>query len=194
MPSGKIHDRVTLWSLPWIVAVSLLVTRNGSLTLIIAGGFLFSGLMFGPDLDIHSIQFKRWGILSWLWLPYQKILHHRSLFSHGPVIGTTLRLIYLSSFFLLLAIFGVALGQLFWGFHWNWQEFAVMVVRGIAGKYRGEAIALFLGLESGAMSHSLSDTIGSAWKRYQKRKAARPQQEKKRKTRPRSKGNNRRSR
>ena len=66
MPSGQIHDRITLWSLPWIVVVSLLVTRNGSLTLILAGGFLFSGLMFGPDLDIHSIQFKRWGILGFI--------------------------------------------------------------------------------------------------------------------------------
>ena len=150
--------------------------------------------MFGPDLDIHSIQFKRWGILRWLWLPYQKILHHRSLFSHGPVIGTILRLIYLSSFLLLLGIFGIALGQLFWGFHWNWKEFSVMVVRGIAGKYRGEAIALFLGLESGAMSHSMSDTIGSAWKRYQKKKAAGPEQKKKRTTRPKAKGSNRRSR
>ena len=57
-----------------------------------------------------------------------------------------------------------------------------MVVRGIAGKYRGEAIALFLGLESGAMSHSLSDTIGSAWKRYQKGKQLDPS--KKRREKP----------
>ncbi len=28
--------------------------------------------MFGPDLDIYSVQFQRWGFLRWIWLPYQK--------------------------------------------------------------------------------------------------------------------------
>ncbi len=169
MPSGQTHDRITLWSLPWVVGVSLLFTRSCELTLIIAGAFLFSGLMFGPDLDIYSIQFKRWGKLRFIWVPYQKVLRHRSLLSHGLIIGTIVRVVYLSIILLPLGIMGVALAQFLWGFDSNWQEFIVTGVRGVVGEYPGEAIALFAGLELGAMSHSISDTIGSAWKRYRKK-------------------------
>ena len=172
MPSGKTHDRITLWSLPWLVAITLLLTRNAKLTLIIASGFLFSGLMFGPDLDIYSIQFQRWGKLRWLWLPYQKLLRHRSLLSHGFLIGTTIRLLYLLSLMLIVTIFVVALAQSIGGFYWNWQEFGQTIARGIIGKYRPEAIATFAGLELGAMSHSVSDTLSSNYKRYQKRQKA----------------------
>ncbi|MEC4851759.1 MAG: metal-binding protein, partial [Jaaginema sp. PMC 1079.18] len=100
MPSGKTHDRVTLWSLPWLVGGSFIVTRSGELTLLVAGGYLFSGLMFGPDLDIHSVQYKRWGVFRPLWLPYQKALRHRSKLSHGVLIGTVLRVVYLLTWLL----------------------------------------------------------------------------------------------
>jgi len=164
MPSGKTHDRITLWSLPGVVVLSLILTSNAQLTLTIAGGFLFSGLMFGPDLDIYSIQFKRWGKLSFIWLPYQKMLRHRSILSHGPIIGTTLRVIYFLSFLTLVGIVIVGVTQLVWGFDWNWQEFMFKLIKG----YGGEAIALFLGLEFGAMSHSLSDWVVSTYKRQKK--------------------------
>ncbi|MBR8827099.1 MAG: metal-binding protein [Gomphosphaeria aponina SAG 52.96 = DSM 107014] len=177
MPTGRTHDRITLWTLPWIVGLTLLFTRNTKLSLIIAGGFLFSGLMFGPDLDIYSIQFKRWGKLSFIWLPYQKMLRHRSLFSHGPIIGTTLRVIYFLSLLTFLGILILGVSQLVWGFDWNWQEFTLKLIKG----YGGEAIALFLGLELGALSHSLSDWIVSASKRYQKT-SPKPKRPTKRKT------------
>jgi uncharacterized metal-binding protein len=168
MPSGRNHDRITLWSLPWIIALSLYLTKNGKLTLIVAGAFLFSGLMFGPDLDIYSIQFKRWGQLRWIWLPYQNQLRHRSLLSHGLFVGTTIRVVYFLGVVTLIAVPGVTVGQLFWGFDWNWQDFAKQSINSIVKDYRGEAIALFVGLEIGAMSHSLSDWIGSTFKREQK--------------------------
>ena len=89
MPSGITHDRITLWTLPWIVGITYGFTRNGEVTLILSGGFLFSGLMFGPDLDIHSIQYKRWGLFKGIWLPYRNLFRHRSLFSHGLIIGSS---------------------------------------------------------------------------------------------------------
>ncbi|MGK7872865.1 MAG: metal-binding protein [Xenococcaceae cyanobacterium] len=167
MPSGHTHDRITLWTLPCFAGLTFLVTRNGNLTLIVASTFLFSGLMFGPDLDIYSVQFKRWGKLRWIWLPYQNVLRHRSNFSHGLIIGTTLRMLYLLSLLALVAILGVAIAQLIWGFSWNWQQFAQKVIKWVSTDYREEAIALLLGLELGAMSHSISDWTGSAYKRYQ---------------------------
>ena len=105
MPSGSTHDRITLWSLPWVVGLTLLLTRNGDLTLIVTVAFLFSGLMFGPDLDIYSVQFKRWGKLRWIWLPYQNLLRHRSIISHGLIIGTVVRVIYLLSLLAIVAVF-----------------------------------------------------------------------------------------
>ncbi len=119
MPSGRTHDRITLWSLPAVAGLSFSLTRNGNLTLLIATGFLFGGLMFGPDLDIHSRQYQRWGWLRWIWQPYQHNLRHRSFLSHGPIIGTALRVFYLASWIAALWIFAAATGKLFWGWHWN---------------------------------------------------------------------------
>ena len=168
MPSGRVHDRITLWSLPWVVGLTLFLTRKGSIALIVASAFLFSGLMFGPDLDIASVQTKRWGKLRPLWYPYQKLLRHRSFLSHGLLIGTTLRLLYLLSFLAIIAFLGVALAQL-WGFEWHWQQLITHSSELII-KYPQEAIALFLGLELGAIAHSGSDWITSTYKRYQKSK------------------------
>lgn len=167
MPSGRTHDRITLWSLPWLVLLTFALTRSGELTLITSAGFLFSGLMFGPDLDIHSIQFKRWGWLRWLWIPYQKALSHRSRLSHGLLIGTILRILYLFVFLGTIAIFAVAIAQLAWGFPWNWQEFWQTCWQKLP-QYSGEAIALFVGLELGAMSHAFADTLGSTYKKFKR--------------------------
>jgi len=192
MPSGKTHDRVTLWSLPWLVGISFGITRSGELTLILAGGYLFSGLMFGPDLDIYSVQYKRWGILRHIWLPYQKTLRHRSKLSHGLIVGTVLRVVYLLTLVALIGALGVAIAQLVVGFAWNWQDFATNVKTGLI-RYRIEAIALFIGLELGAVSHILADIIGSQYKRLQRRKSKPKKAQTRRKTQ-RKTGRNSRSR
>ncbi len=165
MPSGRVHDRITLWIFPWIVIITYLVTRNGEVTLLTGAGFFFSGLMFGPDLDIHSAQYKRWGFLRWIWLPYRKLFRHRSLFSHGLIIGTVIRVIYLFLIIFAIAIFLVAIAQLLFGFAWNWQKFTLNSLDLLSNKYAAETIALWLGLELGAMSHSLSDWMISALKK-----------------------------
>lgn len=173
MPSGRTHDRITLWSLPWVVGLTFLLTRDRKLTLILAGAFLFSGMMFGPDLDIYSVQFKRWGKLRWIWLPYQKMLRHRSRLSHGLIVGTTLRVVYLFILLAVAATIGVAVAQLIWGIPWNWQKFTEYSIQSVSSHYLEEASALFLGLELGAMSHSLSDWMGSAYKRFGKKNTKR---------------------
>jgi uncharacterized metal-binding protein len=165
MPSGQTHDRITLWSLPVIAGSTYFVTQSGDRTLIVAGAFLFSGLMFGPDLDIYSIQYKRWGYLRWLWIPYQKSLKHRSMLSHGIIIGTTVRLLYLAVWLSIVGIFVVGIAQLWGDISWNWQLWAQL-----AKKYTYESILLFIGLEMGAISHILSDRIGSFSKRWQRNK------------------------
>lgn len=166
MPSGRTHDRITLWGLPFVTALTFKVTQSSNLTLLVSGAFLFSGLMFGPDLDLHSIQYKRWGFLRWIWIPYQKTLRHRSLLSHGLIIGTTLRVLYLAIWLGILGIFGLGIATLVWGMGWSWQ--VLTSAKASLTEYSAEWISLYLGLELGAMSHSVSDWGSSAYKRFQK--------------------------
>ncbi|MBE9206628.1 metal-binding protein [Nostoc sp. LEGE 06077] len=167
MPSGQTHDRITLWALPLVAGGAFWQTRSSSVTLLVAGGFMFGGLMFGPDLDIYSRQYQRWGYLRWIWLPYQKSLRHRSFLSHGPIIGTTLRVIYLSCVLAITALIVLVIVEKLGNTALNWQALGKNIERSLVG-YGTEYLSLFLGLELGAMSHSLSDWGGSAYKRMQK--------------------------
>lgn len=176
MPSGRTHDRITLWILPVVAVLTFGQTQSGILTLLVSGGFLFGGLMFGPDLDIYSRQFQRWGFLRWIWIPYQKSLRHRSFLSHGPIIGTALRSLYLSIWIIILGGLVIFIAEL-WGVETtDWKTSTNLALASVS-QHKAEGIALLLGLELGAMSHSLSDWGGSAIKRFKnsKSKAALPQ-------------------
>ena len=159
---GRTHDRITLACIPIVGGLSLSLSQSPELTISLCSSFLFSGLMFGPDLDIHSKQFNRWGLLKPIWIPYQKILPHRSWLSHGPLIGTVLRLLYLGTWILLIAA-TITLGLnaidsttvLQWP---NLQTHAQQFWQ----DYPNEMVAAFIGLELGAMSHSISDWITSS--------------------------------
>ncbi|NEQ60192.1 MAG: metal-binding protein [Moorea sp. SIO4A1] len=167
MSSGYIHDRITLWSLPVVTVLSLVVTRSSDLTLIVAGGFLFGGLMFSPDLDLYSRPFKRWGWLRWIWIPYQRMVPHRSIFSHGPVIGTILRLLYLANWLVLFGGVGLLVFQLFQDEPDRWLE----LIQGLGGRvweYRTWLMACVVGLELGAIAHFVSDWGSSAYKQFKK--------------------------
>ncbi len=168
MPSGQTHDRITIWALPCIAGVSFWQTRSSSITLLIAGGFMFGGLMFGPDLDIYSIQYQRWGYFRFIWLPYQKSLRHRSFLSHGPLIGTTLRVLYLCGLLTVTAIIILLIAEKLLHMTWSWQEVAKNILE-IINLHSTELLALFLGLELGAMSHSISDWSNSAYKRFKRK-------------------------
>ncbi|MDJ0599990.1 MAG: metal-binding protein [Crocosphaera sp.] len=173
MPSGRTHDRITLLSLPPLAVVVYILTGRGEWLLWFTGAYLFSGLMFGPDLDIYSLQYKRWGMIRWIWLPYQSCLKHRSFFSHGLMVGTVIRVIYLLTIVVILAIFIVAIAQLIWGFNWNWRKVAENSFDVLKSQYLGEAIVTFIGLELSAMSHSLSDYLVSYFKRSQPKQSNR---------------------
>ena len=168
MPSGQTHDRITIWALPFTAAAAFWQTRSSSLTLLVAGGFMFGGLMFGPDLDIYSIQYQRWGYLRFIWLPYQKSLRHRSFLSHGPLIGTTLRVIYLCGILTVAGIFILLIAEKLLNMNWSWHEVAKNVLE-IINLHTTEFLALFVGLELGAMSHSISDWSNSAYKRFKRK-------------------------
>ena len=168
MPSGQTHDRITIWALPFIAGVAFWLTRSSNITLLISGGFMFGGLMFGPDLDIYSIQYQRWGYFRFIWLPYQKSLRHRSFLSHGPLIGTTLRVIYLCGILAVAAILILFISEKILHMAWSWQELAKEILE-LINLHSTEFLALFVGLELGAMSHSISDWSNSAYKRFKRK-------------------------
>lgn len=169
MPSGRTHDRITLWCLPFVIGLSFGVTRSLPLTGIICLAFLVGGFMLGPDLDIHSIQYKRWGPVRWIWLPYQIGLKHRSRLSHGPIIGTALRVIYLAVWIALFTLLTVELLNAVWDAQLTWGSLG-NTVRYLFRQYWAEWIAILVGLELGAISHFTSDAIGSYFVRKKRRK------------------------
>lgn len=164
MPSGKTHDRITLWSLPLVVAFGWAITRNSTLVLLICGGFLFGGLMLGPDLDIHSVHFKRWGWFRWIWIPYRGSMRHRSPLSHAPIVGTVLRVVYLGVWLGIISFVGLAavneMGQL----GLTWADIRGLLNRSIQ-QYQPEWLTFALGLELGALSHYVADWSVSRYKR-----------------------------
>ena len=165
MPSGRTHDRITLWSLPLVAGATFGQTRSSSLTLLVSTGFLIGGLMFGPDLDIYSRQYQRWGWFRWIWLPYRKLMRHRSFWSHGPIVGTVLRLAYLGVWLSAVSWVCVAIAS---GLGYPLPDLptASQYSQQWILQYSPEIVAACLGLEIGALSHASSDWIGSAYKRY----------------------------
>jgi uncharacterized metal-binding protein len=164
MPSGQTHDRITLWSLPLVVSLALAVTRNSMSVLLVCGGFLFGGLMLGPDLDIHSIHFKRWGWFRWIWIPYRGSMRHRSPLSHAPIVGTVLRVIYLGAWLTVISFVSLATVNEIWQLRWTWADIRQIVGRSLQ-QYKGEWLMLALGLELGALSHYVADWGISTHKR-----------------------------
>ena len=72
------------------------------------------GVILTPDLDVKGTRADNlvrnkigyipalvWGIL---WNPYSKLIPHRSIWSHGLIIGTVIRLLYMAVPMALLGI------------------------------------------------------------------------------------------
>jgi uncharacterized metal-binding protein len=65
-----------------------------------------AGLVLTPDLDVKGTRadalIRRQGLapaLLWglLWAPYSALIPHRSILSHGLILGTVLRLVYVAA-------------------------------------------------------------------------------------------------
>ena len=108
MASGKVHDQsiiiTSIALLPVLVNYSPL---DNTQIAMFTGMYLFSGLYLSPDIDMSkSVVSKRYGLLKFVWIPYQKCFPHkgsffnRNFFTHFPVLATLIRLIY----FLILPI------------------------------------------------------------------------------------------
>ncbi|MGH9943741.1 MAG: metal-binding protein [Pyrinomonadaceae bacterium] len=167
MPSGKTHDLITALVAPPTLLAVWWLTGDWLLACVATGATLFGGLMFGPDLDIHSKQYTRWGPFRFLWLPYQITFRHRSRWSHGIVFGTLIRVVYFAAVLTLLACLAVYLRATFvagtapdYGAVLRaWQ----VVGEGFVsyGFDRRDLWALLAGFWWGAASHTFTDVFWS---------------------------------
>ena len=150
MASGRHHDSATiLLGLPLGLAIGVLW---GTLTgVIAAAGFLFGGLWLSPDLDTRSNALKRWGPLGGLWWPYRRLIPHRSVWSHGPLLGTATRLLLLLSWCLLISSLIPALNP----------NALLSVLETTIRSHPDRAAALLLGLEASVWLHLFQD--GDPW-------------------------------
>jgi uncharacterized metal-binding protein len=106
MPSGRTHDFITIVSgaiAAPMVLESNLPDINPTNAIVLLGSYLLSGLLFSPDLDLKSAPYKRWRALRFMWIPYQRLVPHRSWISHSFLLGPVLRVIYFAVVLSLLA-------------------------------------------------------------------------------------------
>ena len=146
MSSGATHDKVTIFLAPIIFIGAWWFL--GYLAVILALAFLFSGLMFNGDLDINSQVYNRWFLLKWMWLPYRNF-GHRSVWTHGPIVGTLIRLLWV--------LVPTSLIMYFCG---------VLPLMGpFIMQYKYEIALLCGGLEVGSISHTFMDWASTGFKK-----------------------------
>ena len=143
---------------------------SGSLALSVAAtcAMLFGGFMFGPDLDIHSKQYTRWGVFRFLWLPYQVVFRHRSRWSHGIIFGTLIRVLYFTGVLALIAVGGIYLRAMLVNggppslelMARNWQAIEAGLRESPFGSHAA-LWAVLAGLWWGAATHTLTDVLWS---------------------------------
>ncbi|MFV0387966.1 MAG: metal-binding protein [Pyrinomonadaceae bacterium] len=161
MPSGKTHDFITFFlSIPiFLFSWGTFGFRNSA---ILTSMFLFGGLAFGPDLDTNSLQFRRWNMFRFIWIPYRLVFKHRSRWTHGAFLGTFFRVVYFAGFVSILAFLAAYLAAEYFsfgeqnlsGFMKSWHSIGKFT-REKFGAY--SLYIAFAGVWLGALSHILAD-------------------------------------
>lgn len=111
VPGHETHDKIANLAVLGIAPASYVVllalgeepasAYTGSL--IVVGAHLFGSWLLSPDLDLDSAIDDRWGPLRFLWIPYMRLIPHRSPLSHSGISGI-LRLTYLYVMLVLLLL------------------------------------------------------------------------------------------
>jgi uncharacterized metal-binding protein len=175
MPNADAHDRITYLCAPLAFVGAQWYWQQPVLSIIATAAMLFAGLMFGPDLDLHSRPYRRWGPLRFLWKPYQVALPHRSKFSHGPLLGTIIRLVYFLAVFTFAGSVMLYIQQRYvHGARTTFEEQYLLLRNDVFAFWRGARrdylLAGFVGLCFGALTHTAADVIWSALKRSRRRR------------------------
>ena len=138
--SGKNHDYSILFASPAVLVVGCYQFGLELGTIAAAAHFL-GGYWLSPDLDIKSRPFLRWSVLRFIWIPYQRLIPHRSPLSHAPVLGSLLRLAYLAACLSPLWLVFPDLQRVQWAVDWM------------------KVAAFLVGIELSAFNHLLLDGL-----------------------------------
>ena len=174
MPRGQTHELWGVFFLPPLAYIYYKFTGDIKTSVLFGIAFLFGNFMLSPDLDTRSRSYTRWGILRFIWVPYQKIMKHRSFLSHFPVISSIIRAVYLISAFVVLI--SITTYVLFLAISWlgvegNSKDFFDI----LRGSFHGTTkilldiereymLAIFLGVSAGDTIHYLLDVITTGLK------------------------------
>ena len=158
MASGKNHDLSTFFCSPLVFVGTLTATEDMVLSIGVTGTFLFGGLFLSPDLDCPSRPYHRWTILKFIWVPYQMI-PHRNFLSHGLIIGSLGRILYLGGWvFLINALVkhfsGIDLLAPLW-----LVELSIKHIEPFRNEVIRKALWLFGGVEASAFLHYNMDNL-----------------------------------
>ncbi len=143
MPNGRTHDAISLITIPIVIISSYFIIEDLILIFIVSLSYIFASFMFNGDLDTNSKPFNRWYILKMFWIPYQLMFYHRSYFTHGIVIGTMIRIIYVLIIPLLILI-SIDIKNL------------MIFINVISHEY---FLYSLIGLEIGSTIHTISDKL-----------------------------------
>ncbi|HMN11174.1 MAG TPA: DUF2227 family putative metal-binding protein [Bellilinea sp.] len=106
MPGGRTHQTMTIGAAVVTAGAMAYAGFPTSEILACSTGYLVS-LWVNPDLDLNPrLVWRSPKKLLWqlVWYPYAKLIPHRGILSHFPLIGTAVRLLYffLPAYILLL--------------------------------------------------------------------------------------------
>jgi uncharacterized metal-binding protein len=173
MPSGRTHDLITFAIAPPVFAGAQYYAGDLLLATTATVAMVFAGLMFGPDLDLDSKPYRRWGPLRFIWKPYQVALPHRSRLSHGLVFSTIFRILYFIAVTTVLAATVLYVRQRYlYGAQTTWTAEFNRLSLDLGEFWRTTDKryfwASFAGLWIGAAAHTVADVIFTiakkAWK------------------------------
>lgn len=137
MPNGKTHDKITYITTP-IITLGTIFFTNITCGIIMFFSYFFASMMFNGDLDTNSRPYNRWWLFKMIWIPYQLLFFHRSIWTHGFLVGTTIRILYIMPIIILIfTLLNISIESL---------DFKIILL-------------VFIGLELGNSIHTLSDKI-----------------------------------
>lgn len=139
---------------------------NTANAFVLVAAHMSSGLLFSPDLDLRSAPYRRWRSLRWVWLPYQRMVPHRSWISHSFVLGPLLRIVYFAGIMSLLTLMLLGLINLLVPVDPTGTLFSVatLMLRWIKSHPATIFYAL-MGFILGGAVHSLADIVVTRVKR-----------------------------
>jgi uncharacterized metal-binding protein len=171
VPDGRTHDIITVVTAAMGVpaAMSLPGMTPGEAG-ILTGSYLLSGIIFSCDLDLRSEPYLRWGRFRFIWWPYQRIINHRAVWSHGLVIGPVLRIVYFVLMMFALMFLGLNLVNFFQPVDPTGTSLrAALWIQDYTTRHSAALGLALVGFVLGGASHSIADWISTGFKHFRRR-------------------------